>query len=133
MIVRFVLIGLVLLITACTTKERQVASERAQSELVGLRKDQILECAGAPWRESRSGNMETLVYLYQEDASRRGHSERSAAEIETAPPVLQERWCEATFIVDDGRVMSVRYRGQTGGLLSGRQHICGYIVERCLR
>jgi len=91
--------------------ERAELAQRAQLELVGLSKTEVLTCAGVPVRSTTEGEMEFLTYA----TSSRG-------------------WrgsCQVTFVLKEGIVQQVSYSGRTGsGGQKGEQ--CAYAVENCL-
>ncbi len=44
----------------------------------------------------------------------------------------QRRYCEVTFVLDNGVVKKVNYQGRTGGLISKGEQ-CAFVVENCVR
>ncbi len=92
---------------------RAELAERAKTELVGMKKSDLLACAGVPLRQATEGPFEYLSY----SASSR---------------ILRTRYCEATFTLKDGVVQKLVYAGRTGGLLSGDEQ-CALIVGNCLK
>jgi hypothetical protein len=119
---------------ACQQLENQERAERAQTELVGLTRAQLIDCAGQPDRVVSGGSFEQLVYLYGEHRRMVGEPDPQSTGIQTAPPTANSTpWCEATFFVENSRVTNVRYRGQTGGIFTGQHNVCGEIVYHCVR
>jgi hypothetical protein len=86
-------------------------ADRATTELVGMERNQLLACAGVPNRREMSGDMEFFTYTTGE---------------------AKEDVCEATFVLRQGRVAQLSYRGDTGGPFTPLQ-ACASIVETCLR
>lgn len=120
LIVGFGLLGLALVSAACSTFQRAESARRAETELVGISAAQLLSCAGAPNRQATSGGVEVLTYVVQTQAGiHEGTGGRTS-------------FCEATFVVEGGRVTRVSYRDESGGLLTKGEH-CGYIVQNCLQ
>lgn len=61
---RMVLPGLVLaLVAGCASGPGPEVAERARSELVGMRKDQLLSCAGVPDRQAFAAGREYYTYV----------------------------------------------------------------------
>ena len=113
------LLGAVLIVAGCAALDRAKLAERARTELVGVTKEHLLACAGAPDKRLASTDKEYLTYVIQTE---RGTVEGTGG---------GSRFCEATFVVKDNRVEAVTYRGKTGGLLTKGEQ-CGYIVQNCL-
>ena len=106
--------GTALVIASCANSiDRKELAERARSELVGMRTEQLLACAGAPDKRASQGSLEVLSYVVRKDT-------REVAS-----------FCEATFVLKNGSVTKVSYKG-TLGLVTGHAH-CGHVVENCLR
>ena len=125
---------LAIALAACTQRENQERASRAQTELVGLTRAQLIDCAGQPDRVIGSGSIEQLVYLYGEHRRMVGEPDPHSTGVQTAPPTANSTpWCEATFVMENSRVTNVRYRGQTGGIFTGPQNVCGEIVYHCVR
>ena len=121
-------------LVACNQFENQKRAERAQTELIGMSRSEIMECAGRPDRTIAGGSTEMLVYLYGEQRRMVGEPDPQSAVPQTAPPIASSTpWSEATITLENSRVTNVRYRGQTGGLITGSQNVCGEIVYHCLR
>ena len=55
------LLGLTL--CACAAQHRAETAQRAQRELVGLKKAEVLACAGAPVRSAVADDVEVLTYV----------------------------------------------------------------------
>ena len=115
-----VALALIHAVAACSSFGRADLANRAQTELVGLSTEQLLACAGAPDRRAMSGETEVLTYgVRTQTQASKDHPGST-------------RFCEATFVIRDGRVSKVSYRGKTGGwLTSGEQ--CGYVVQNCVQ
>ena len=129
-----VIVAAALALGACSQFENQERAERARSELIGMSRGQLVECAGQPDRVVQSGNLETLIYLHGEQRRMVGEPDPQGTGMQTSAPIANSTpWCEATFTVESSRVTNVRYRGQTGGLITGAQNVCGEIVYHCVR
>lgn len=129
-----VIIAAAVALAACGQFERQERAERAQSELIGMSRGQLVDCAGQPEQVIHAGNLETLIYRVGETRRMVGEPDPQSTGIQTSPPAASSTpWCEASFTLENSRVTNVRYRGQTGGLITGSQNVCGEIVYHCVR
>jgi hypothetical protein len=124
-------ISLFLGISGCVIQRAQIAS-RAQTELVGMSKKDLLLCAGVPLRQERVEDLEFLTFAGGGDSI--GSAVASSTSLNTATVVGKSarRYCEATFVLKDGLVQKVNYQGRTGGLLTKGEQ-CAFIVENCVR
>ena len=122
------LVVLTLTLAGCITQQRAAVATRAQTELVGMSKKDPLMCAGVPARQERIDDLEFLAY--------EGGGDSTSAAFRTsaysAVSKTHQRNCEATFVLKDGVVQSVRYKGRTGGLFTKGEQ-CAFIVENCVR
>jgi hypothetical protein len=135
-----VVLGIVL--AGCAV-ERANLAERAQSELVGMTKVDLLSCAGVPARSAKEGGIEVLTYDGGGDVITAGGTVGAYNGVHNAygsngtfggVNVSRGRrlYCEATFVIQDGKVAKVSYSGQTGGLLTKGEQ-CAFIVENCVK
>ncbi len=101
-------------------------AQQARAWLVGLSRDQILECAGKPERISGPARSESLVYT--------SSSGDSSIVIGAAGgPVQKSRHsCDVTFVMRDNWVVEVQYAGRTGNTLTPDEE-CAPIVRKCMR
>jgi uncharacterized protein YceK len=91
--------------------DRAKVAERAQTELVGLTKTELLTCAGIPPRAVIEEGLEFMSY-----------------------PSSKYGWgggCLVTFVLQDGLVESVNYSGRTGRYSQNGEQ-CAYAVQGCL-
>lgn len=130
-------IGLALTAVLCACANG--ASERAllaQQALIGMRKAQLLSCAGVP---NRSREEATSEYFTYENERIYGASGASVGVYGSTDYVgsgfsvplatqLQSEYCEATFTLVDDRVAALVYNSSRGG----RYSECARIIETCL-
>jgi hypothetical protein len=124
--------GLLLALTGCTGIQRSELAKRAKTEMVGMNREAILDCAGPPERVIRTGEKELLVYFIGDERV----SARRLAPLGLGGPMgfsgADETNCEVSFVLVEGRVSEVRYRGGTGGLFS-RAANCASILRYCVK
>lgn len=113
-------------LSGCVFHRARVAHE-AESKLLGLSEEELLQCAGAPAQEKRSGSLSFLTYHGGGDGVAVGEFGRSQLGV----VAYKHRYCDATFTLRNGRVADLHYRGRTGGLLTKGEQ-CAFIVEDCV-
>jgi hypothetical protein len=110
-----VVLLIVLLTTAGCSHARRAdraeLAQRAQTELVGLSKIELLTCAGVPVRSTIEGELEFMSY----GASSYGWGNT----------------CVVTFVLKDGAVETISYSGRTGRRSQNGEQ-CAYAVANCL-
>lgn len=85
----------------------------AQKTMIGMSKEAVRGCMGAPEAMAANGNTETWTYA----SPNRGKSGGQ---------------CKADLVMTAGRVSRVDYRGDTGDQVT-KGGVCGFIVEKCAR
>jgi hypothetical protein len=124
-----VLCGFVL--ASCAIQRADIAN-RAQTELIGMSKKDLLLCAGVPLRQERVDDLEFLTYAGGGDSVGGAVATSTSSKTAFAVGKSAHRYCEATFVLKDGTVQKVNYQGRTGGLLT-RGEQCAFIVENCVK
>lgn len=94
---------------------RSMIAKEAKTSLIGKSKMDILLCAGTPVRTHTEGGLEFYTFYGGGDGG--GNGER--------------RYCEATFIFQDNKVVKLHYAGKTGGK-THKDDQCAYVVGNCL-
>jgi hypothetical protein len=121
-----VLVALIAL-TSCAF-QRAATAEKAQSEMIGMSKEQILACMGPPQGSSAQGSTEVWSYSS-------GGQQIGTAQVFGTGTVVgssHARYCVVNVVMQDGRVSHVGYQGPTGGLMTKGDQ-CAYAVENCVR
>lgn len=122
---------LVVSITGCSFQRAGLAA-RAQTELVGMTKKDLLSCAGVPIRQERVDDLEFLTYSGGGDSVGVAVAHSTSPSTAIATGKRTRRYCEATLILKDGIVQKLNYQGRTGGLLTKGEQ-CAFIIENCLK
>lgn len=113
--------------SGCAIQRAQVAQD-ARVQMVGLSKEQVLACMGAPASKASEGNTEVWGY-----ASGNGMTVASASyDRYGGTAVSSSRFCNVNIVMTSGRVTVVNYTGPTGGLLTASEQ-CAYAVDACVR
>ena len=151
MAIRVFLIALLMVLAGCAA-ERAIVAQDAQNKMVGLSKEQVLACMGAPASKAAEGQTEVWTYnsgngqtstfaLSQATASVSGTG-MATGNMTTASAVgsgtgttfatTSQRYCVVGVVMAGGRVSRVNYSGPTGGLITGGEQ-CAFAVRNCVR
>jgi hypothetical protein len=110
----------------CAIQRAQIAQD-ARAQMVGLSKEQVLTCMGAPANKAAEGSTEVWGY-----ASGNGMMVASASyDRYGGTAVSSSRFCNINIVMVSGRVTAVNYTGPTGGLLTAGEQ-CAYAVDACV-
>jgi len=108
--------------------ERAEVAQKAQASMIGMPKEQVLACMGAPASRATEGNTEVWGYN-----SGNGMAVTSASYGRYGgTAVSSSRFCNVNIVMTGGQVSAVNYTGPTGGLLT-RGEQCAYAVDACVR
>ena len=140
------LFAVLLLAAGCAIHRASVAS-RAQKEMIGMSKRNLLACAGTPARAAVAGGTEFLTYVSGGDTVGSvntystghgsytyhggGYGSGTYQSYGGGVVSTERRYCEVTFVLEDGVVSKINYSGRTGGLLTKGEQ-CAFAVENCL-
>ena len=102
----------------------------AQTAMVGMSRQQLLRCAGAPQFSQRDeqSDFETMTFIGGSYTSYSVNQVNS-----TYNPVLvsgKSRNCNVVVNLEEGRIISVDYKGN-GSLLAPHE-LCAQVVEACI-
>lgn len=115
-------------LSGCAAAQRASIAREAQTELIGMPKRDLLMCAGAPERQTTVDDVEVWTYTGGGDS----RSVAVATSNHVAFGTTTRRYCEASFVIQDDKVVKLTYKGRTGGR-STKGEQCAFIVENCLR
>jgi hypothetical protein len=96
--------------------------------MVGLSKEQVLTCMGAPANKAAEGATEVWGY----------HSGNGMTVVDASygryggTAVGTSRFCNINIVFASGHVSAVTYAGPTGGLLTAGEQ-CAYAVDACVK
>jgi hypothetical protein len=120
------IVALVPALAGCAIQRAQTAQD-ARVQMVGLSKEQVLACMGAPASKASEGATEVWGYN-----SGNGMTVASASfDRYGGTAVSSNRFCNINIVMAAGRVTAVNYTGPTGGLLTAGEQ-CAYAVEACV-
>ncbi len=121
----------IVFIAGCAASHRASIASRAQTELIGMSKKDLLSSAGVPVRQERVDDLEFLTYTGGGDSVGTGYATQTSPSSAIVASKKHHRYCEATFILKEGKVDKLNYSGRTGGLATKGEQ-CAFIVENCL-
>ena len=117
--------------SSCARMQRANIANKAQTNLIGMSKLELYECAGTPSRKEVVEGVEFLTYVGGGD--RTGHVAGGTSNNAGGGAFSSNRrYCEATFIIKDNKVSKINYSGRTGGWISKGEQ-CAFIVQNCVR
>jgi hypothetical protein len=117
----FVLLVGLFTLSGCVFQRSHIATQ-AQTQMVGMSKQDLFFCAGTPYKQEMVGDMEFLSYK----------GSGNSIGIGTVSTHDHDRYCEVTFVLKNGVVKQITYQGRTGGLIT-RDEQCAYVVEKCIK
>ncbi len=110
-------------IAACAIQRAQVASD-AQSQMVGMTKEQILACMGPPTNKAAEGATEVWSYPSGNGQTTVSYGSGFAN--------AAQRFCTVNVTMTGGRVSRMNYVGPTGGLLTPGEQ-CAFALQNCVQ
>lgn len=128
-------VTMALVLSGCGSFERVELAERAKSELVGLSKEELLACMGAPSEQASAGDTE--VWDYDSGVETVATTTGSATATNrrffgSQITSFHRLYCEVSVVIEQDRVTRINYQGNTGGIFSEGEQ-CSYVVENCLQ
>jgi len=120
-----------LLLSSCAGskfQQAEVASE-AKNSMIGMSKESVLACMGAPMQHATVGETEVWSYPSGGDTNNFGNATESTNSLGYTNVFGSSssihRYCIVSIVMTSGRVSAVNYNGRTGGWASQG--------EQCLR
>ena len=124
---RILAIALCVALAGCAFQRAEIAQD-ARAQMVGMPKEQVLACMGAPANKAAEGATEVWGYN-----SGNGMSVVSASyDRYGGTAVGSRRFCNINIVFTGGQVSAVNYTGPTGGLLTAGEQ-CAYAVSPCVK
>jgi hypothetical protein len=139
-------IALCIILTGCAVERAQVA-DSAQSQMIGMSREQVLACMGPASQRVTEGKTEvwsygsggqTIAHAFG-DSNTTGSAVISGNSIygrastkSSGTAIAERRYCVVNVVMASGAVSVVNYSGPTGGLLTGGEQ-CAYAVRGCVK
>jgi hypothetical protein len=122
-------LGIVALCAAlggCAIQRAEIAQD-ARAQMVGMSKEQVLGCMGAPVSKAAEGATEVWGNSGDGTTVAMASFDRFGG---TA--VSSNRSCKINIVFGSGQVSAVNYTGPTGGLLTAGEQ-CAYAISPCVK
>lgn len=121
------IVALAAALAGCAFQRAEIAQD-ARAQMVGLSKEQVLACMGAPANKAAEGTTEVWGY-----ASGNGMTVATASyDRYGGTAVSSSRFCNVKIVFSSGQVSAVNYTGPTGGLLTAGEQ-CAFAVSSCVK
>lgn len=139
---RVVAIALAVLIGGCSIKRSETAHD-AQTQMVGMGKEDVLACMGPAAQKSAEGGTEIWSYPSGNGAVSTVSTASETSFGSFSPygetgnafgignSYSQRRFCVVNVAFNHDQVRAIRYSGPTGGLLTQGEQ-CAYAIENCV-
>lgn len=127
----------VLLISACASsrRERAEVATQAQTKMIGMSKEQVLACMGAPPEHGAVGQTEVWSYPSGGDtttfSTASGSIDASGNASALGASQSAHRYCIVNVVMTAGKVTAINYTGRTGGWASQGEQ-CAFAVRNCV-
>ena len=129
----FLVLSLLAALSGCSVQRAETAAI-AKTQLVGMTKEQVLQCMGGPASTARAGNTEVWTYYSGGDAYTSGNATAYTFGSTTtayANARTRTRYCKIDLILNDDRISRVNYSGRTGGIITEGEQ-CAFAVQNCV-
>lgn len=100
-----------ILSSGCSSSSQPI--RRAETEMIGMSKAELLSCAGVPLRQDSIDNLEVVLYRQENFTSG------------------SNRYCEVTFTLKNGSIEKLNYTYRYGGW-QRKFADCNLIVRNCI-
>jgi hypothetical protein len=127
-----------LLVSSCASSKFQraeIASE-AKNSMIGMTKERVLACMGAPTQQAAAGETEVWSYPSGGDTNTVGSATASTSSLGHTnmfgSSYSAHRYCVVNIVMAGGRVTAVNYTGRTGGWASQGEQ-CAFAVQNCVQ
>jgi hypothetical protein len=132
------LLFLALLVSSCANNKYQraeIASE-AKNSMIGMAKEKVLACMGAPAQQASVGETEVWSYPSGGDSNSVASATESTNSLgytnAFGSSQTAHRYCVVSIVMTHGRVSAVNYNGRTGGWASQGEQ-CAFAVQNCVQ
>ena len=103
-------------------------AEKAQTQMIGMSKEQVRRCMGPPPFSYTEGSTE--VWAYRSDGESAGAAQTSGTGAIAGSSNARD--CIVNVMMQDGRVIDLDYRGPAGRSLA-KENQCASMVENCVK
>jgi hypothetical protein len=122
-----IIVVLCAMLGGCALQRAEIAQD-ARTQMVGMSKEQVLACMGAPANKATEGT--TDVWGFN---SGNGMTVVNASYDRYGGTAIgSSRFCNINIVFAGGQVSAINYTGPTGGLLTAGEQ-CAYSVDACVK
>lgn len=104
--------------------------------MIGMTKEKLLACMGAPTQQAAAGETEVWSYPSGGDTNNFGSATGSTNSLGDTHVFGSShsvhRYCVVNIVMAGGRVTAVNYTGRTGGWASQGEQ-CAFAVQNCVQ
>jgi hypothetical protein len=124
-------------ISACSSSrfERAEVATHAKAQMIGMSKEQVLACMGAPSQHAAVGQTEVWSYPSGGDtttvSTANGSIDTAGNAYALGTSQSAHRYCVVNVVITAGKVSAVKYTGRTGGWASEGEQ-CAFAVQNCV-
>jgi outer membrane protein assembly factor BamE (lipoprotein component of BamABCDE complex) len=111
----------------CAIQRAEIAQD-ARAQMVGMSKEQVLACMGAPVSKAAEGATEVWGYNSGDGTT----FATASFDRFGGTAVSSNRFCKINIVFGSGQVSAVNYTGPTGGLLTAGEQ-CAYAISPCVK
>jgi hypothetical protein len=124
------------LVISCARSQRAEVAADAKAKMIGMSKEQVLTCTGAPPQHAAVGETEVWSYPSGGDTSTfstaSGSIDASGNANAFGSSRSAHRYCIVNVVMTGDRVSDVNYVGRTGGWASQGEQ-CAFAVQNCVQ
>lgn len=123
--------------SACTSSrfERAEVATQAKAQMIGMSKEQVLACMGAPSQHAAVGQTEVWSYSSGGDtttfSTANGSIDAAGNASAFGTSHSAHRYCVVNVVMTAGKVSAINYTGRTGGWASHGEQ-CAFAVQNCV-
>jgi len=125
------------LINGCASSRfgRAEVATQAKAQMIGMSREQVLACMGAPPQHAAVGQTEVWSYPSGGDtitfSTASGSVDASGNASAFGASQSAHRYCIVNVVMTAGKVSAVNYTGRTGGWASHGEQ-CAFAVQNCV-
>jgi hypothetical protein len=117
-------------ISGCAINRAEIAA-KAKSSMIGMTKQQVLQCMGAASNTQSQENTEIWKY-YSGGDYQGSFNVNTTDQYAYGSTNFHKRSCEINIIFTNDSVTNILYSGRTGGLLTQGEE-CAFALNNCVR
>jgi outer membrane protein assembly factor BamE (lipoprotein component of BamABCDE complex) len=130
--VRFIYLSLIILaLAACGSIQRSDDAAEAKVHMVGMSRQDVLECMGPPKKKAHQENTEVWSYASTDGTGGNESTTVPIGSIKHTSSQHDRSFCTVNVVMRDGVVTRVNYNGPSG-IFYAPDEQCGFAVANCV-